>query len=256
MLPSLLSINKHYQLPKVHFLFFEFLLKVAIGNATWKKRLKEEETRLATQGIEAYANAVVNNHYFAFLYIYFMNNLNSTLCTEYNEEPQLTQTCRATNMTSTSMHNLFCTDLDFIEVSVPGAAATGGDAITQEQDDFKLLSPPPNKEDEESDDEGKSTREHDEAVAKEIKDLIDRDQPGGNGDGTSRLSYFLKMKSKFEEDWWALLSANTLLYKKRAQQESQASKVSLREFTKVSRKSKKHSDIIMGWTSQGKQYKL
>jgi hypothetical protein len=45
MLPSLLSINKHYQLPKVHFLFFEFFLRVAIGNATWKKRLKEDETR-------------------------------------------------------------------------------------------------------------------------------------------------------------------------------------------------------------------
>jgi hypothetical protein len=73
------------------------------------------------------------------------------------------------------MHNLFCADLDFIEVSVPGSAATGGDTITQEQDNFKLLSPPPNEEDGESDDEGKSAREHDEAVAKEIKDLIDRD---------------------------------------------------------------------------------
>ena len=139
-------------------------------------------------------------------------------------------------------------------MSVPGSAATGGDAVTQEQDDFKLLPPPPNKEDGESGDEWKSAREHDEAVAKEIKDLIDRDRPGGNGDGTSRLSYFLKMKSKLEEDWWALLSADTPLDKKRAQQQSQASKASLREFTKASRKSKKDSDIIMGWTSQGKQY--
>jgi hypothetical protein len=144
--------------------------------------------------------------------------------------------------------------LDFIEVSVPGSAGTGGDAITQEQDDFKLLPPPPNEEDGESGNEQKSAREHDEAVAKEIKDLIDRDQPGGNGDGTSRLSYFLKMKSKLEEDWWALLSADTLLDKKRAQQQSQASKTSLREFTKASRKSKKDSDVIMGWTLQGRQY--
>ncbi len=86
----MLSIDKCYQLPKVH-LFFEFFLRVAIGNATWKKRLKEDKTRLATQAIKAYANAVVNNHYFALLYIYFMNP-NSTLCTEYNEVPQLTQT--------------------------------------------------------------------------------------------------------------------------------------------------------------------
>jgi hypothetical protein len=87
-----------------------------------------------------------------FLYIYFMNNPNSTLCTEYNEVPQLTQTHQATNMTSMSMHNLFCADLDFIEVSVPGSAATGGKAITQEQDDFMLLPPPSDKEDGESDD--------------------------------------------------------------------------------------------------------
>jgi hypothetical protein len=89
----LLSINKRYQKPKVHFLFFEFFLRAAIGNATsWKKRLEEDETRLAIKA-NANANAVVNNHYFAFLYIYFMNNPNSTLCTEYNEVPQLTQTC-------------------------------------------------------------------------------------------------------------------------------------------------------------------
>ena len=238
----------------MHFLFFEFFLRAAIGNATWKKRLEEDETRLATQAIEAYANAVVNNHYFAFLYTYFMNNPNSTLRTEYDEVPQLTQTRQAADTTSTSMHNLFCADLDFIEVSVPGSAAnTGGNAITQEQDDFKLL-PPPNEEDGESDEERKSAREHDEAVAKEIKDLIDRDRPGGNGDGTSRLSYFLKMKSKLEEDRRALLSAVTPLDKKRAQQQSRASKTSLREFTKASRKSKKDSDVIMGWTLQGKQY--
>jgi hypothetical protein len=130
-------------------------------------------------------------------------------------------------MTSASTHNLFCANLDFIKVSVPGSAGAGGNAITQEQDDFKLLPPPPNEEDGESDDKRKSAREHDEAVTKEIKDLIDGDQPGGNGDGTSRLSYFLKMKSKVEEDRQALLSADTLLDKKRAQRQSRASKASL-----------------------------
>jgi hypothetical protein len=62
------------------------------------------------------------------------------------------------------------------------------------------------------------------------------------------------MKSKLEEDRRALLSAITPLDKKRAQQQSRASKTSLQEFTKSSRKSKKDSDVIMGWTSQGKQY--
>jgi hypothetical protein len=51
-----------------------------------------------------------------------------------------------------------------------------------------------------------------------------------------------------------LLSADTLFDKKRAQQQSSTFKVSLWEFTKASRKSKKDSDIIIGWTSQGKQY--
>jgi hypothetical protein len=72
-----------------------------------------------------------------------MNNPNSTLCTEYDEAPQLTQTHQAANMTSASTHNLFCANLDCIEVSVPGSAGAGGNAITQEQDDFKLLPPPP-----------------------------------------------------------------------------------------------------------------
>jgi hypothetical protein len=64
----------------VHFLFFEFFLKAAIGSVTWKKRLAADDTRLATQAIEAYANAVVNNHYFAFL-----DNPDSTLITEYDK---------------------------------------------------------------------------------------------------------------------------------------------------------------------------
>jgi hypothetical protein len=42
----------------------------------------------------------------------------------------------------------------------------------------------------------KSAKEHDEGIAKEIKDLIERDrQPGGTGDGSSRLSSYVKMKS-------------------------------------------------------------
>ncbi len=59
------------------------------GNATWKKQLQEDKTRLASQTIEAYNNAVVNNNYFAFSYIYIMNNPNSTLHTEYDELPQV-----------------------------------------------------------------------------------------------------------------------------------------------------------------------
>jgi hypothetical protein len=261
----LLSINKRYQLPKVHFLFFQFFLKAAIGNATWKKRLEDEETRLATQAIEAYTNAVVNNHYFAFLYIYFMKNPNSTLRTEYDELPQVSQTqataatggnirggeVQQETRTAAATHKLFCADLDFVEVSVPGSAATG-DATTREQDDFKLLPAPPN-EDGESD-ERKSVREHDEIIAKEIKDLIDADRLGGNGDGSSRLSSYNLMKSKLQDDHRTMLSARTQADKKRAQQKSRVSKTSLREFTKASRKSKKDGDVIMGWTHQGKRY--
>ena len=56
-------------------MFFQFFLKAAIGNATWKKRLEDEETRLATQAIEAYTNAVVNNHYDQFwMHHFFLPN--------------------------------------------------------------------------------------------------------------------------------------------------------------------------------------
>jgi hypothetical protein len=148
-LPLLLSINKPYELPKVHFLFLEFFLKAAIGNVTWKKRLAEDDTRLATQAIEAYANAVVNNHYFAFLYIYFMKNPDSTLITEYDKLLPLGDTARTdmsrrgSSVTSTAAsesvnaamatHNLFCANLELIEVSVPKWDDTGNN------ENFKVL---------------------------------------------------------------------------------------------------------------------
>jgi hypothetical protein len=247
----------------VHFLFLEFFLKAAIGNVTWKKRLAEDNTRLATQAIEAYANAVVNNHCFAFLYIYFMKNPDSTLITEYNKLLPLGNTARTdmsrrgSSVTSTAAsesvnaamatHNLFCADLELIEVSVP----KWDDTVNNEN--FKVLLPH-DKGDEESD-EIKSAKEHDKGIAKEIKDLIERDrQPGGTGDGSSRLSSYVKMKSMVQNDREALLSASTMPNKRRVQKKSRASKMSLRDFTKGSRKSKRNSDAILGWSPQGKQY--
>ena len=268
-LPSLLSINKRYELPKVHFLFFEFFLKAAIGNFTWKKRLAEDDTRLAAQAIEARANAVVNNHYFAFLCMYFMKNPNSTLITEYDKllppddaETRANASRRGgTSATSTTAsesanaamatHDLFCADLELIEVSVPKPDDTGNN------EDFKVLFPRDEEDeesDDESDDEVKSAKEHDEGIAKEIKDLIERDrQPGGSGDGSSRLSSFVKMKSMVRNDREALLSASTAPDKRRAQKKSRASKTSLRDYAKGSRKSKRNSDAMLGWSPQGKQ---
>ena len=251
----------------MHFLFFEFFLKAAIGNVTWKKRLAEDDTRLATQAIEAYANAVVNNHYFAFLYIYFMNNPDSTLITEYDQllpqddTPRSSRLRRgdtsATSTTTTTReninaamvtHDLFCADLDLIEVSVPKSDDTGNN------ENFKVLLPH-DEGGEELDDEMKSAKEHNKRIAKEIKDLIERDrQPGGDGDGSSRLSSYVKMKSMVREDRQALLSASTIPDKRRAQKKIRASKTSLRDFTKGSRKSKRNSDAILGWSPQGKQY--
>ena len=86
-------------------------------------------------------------------------------------------------------HDLFCADLELIEVSVPKPDDTGNN------ENFKVLFPR-DEEDEDSDDEVKSAKEHDEGIAKEIKDLIERDrQPGGSGDGSSRLPSLVKAKS-------------------------------------------------------------
>jgi hypothetical protein len=54
-----------------------------------------------------------------------------------------------------------------------------------------------------------SIREHDEILTKEINDLIDVDQLGGNGDGSSRVPSYDLMKSKLQEDHQAMLSART-----------------------------------------------
>ncbi len=147
---------------------------MAIGNVTWKKRLAEDDTRLATQAIEAYANAVVNNHYFTFLYIYFMKNPDSTLITEYDKllpwgDTARTNTSRrGSSVTSTAAsesvnaamatHDLFCADLELIEVSVPKWDDTGNN------ENFKVLLPH-DKGDEESD-EMKSAKEHDQGIAR------------------------------------------------------------------------------------------
>jgi hypothetical protein len=144
-------------------------------------------------------------------------------------------------------HDLFCTNLELIEVSVPKLDDAGNN------ENFKVLLP--HDEGDEELDEMKSAKEHDEGITKEIKDLIERDhQPGGNGDGSSRLSSSVKMKSMVQNDREALLSACTLPHKRRAQKKSRVSKASLRDFTKGSRKSKRNSDAILGWFLQGKQY--
>jgi hypothetical protein len=91
-------------------------------------------------------------------------------------------------------HKLFCADLDYMEVLVPRYAATG-DATTREQDNFKLLPPAPDEDG--GSEEWVSIREHNKIITtKEIKDLIDADQLGGNGDVSSRLSSHDRMKSK------------------------------------------------------------
>ena len=199
-----------------------------------------------------------------------MKNPNSTLITEYDKllppddaEARANASRRGgTSATSTTTsesanaamatHDLFCADLELIEVSVPKP----GDAGNNEN--FKVLFPRDEEDeesDDESDDEVKSAKEHDEGIAKEIKDLIERDrQPGGTGDGFSRLSSYVKMKSMVRNDREALLSASTMPNKRRAQKKSRASKMSLQDFTKGSRKSKRNSDAILGWSPQGKQY--
>jgi hypothetical protein len=71
------------KLPKVHFIFYEYFLKAVDGDGNWKQCFAENK-RLGTNISEAFAHAIIENNYFAWLYDYKNKNPGCILQTEYN----------------------------------------------------------------------------------------------------------------------------------------------------------------------------
>ena len=114
------------------------------------------------------------------------------------------------------------------------------------RDDFKLLL----KEHGEGIDEYKAAMEHDQNIAKEIKQCIDEDRTrDGSDEGSSRLAHYVKMSAKLQEDASQTIAED----RKSKNKQRRASKSGLRDFTNKKRKTKKRKNAIKGWSVEGKQ---
>ena len=242
VLPALESFAKRWRLPKVNYLFYHYFYKAAVGDATWKCRLAENK-RLGPVVLEAYAHSTLRNQYFAWLYEYKANHPNTALRTEYDVVQEEESISRADRLVAPT---LFCGNLDLLEVSVP-TSTTANDS-EEARDDFKLLLMEHGEESEEY----KAAVEHEQNIAKEIKQCIDEDRTrrDGNNEGSSRLAYYLSMSAKVQEDASQAVTEDMKSKNKRRR----ASKAGLRDFTKKRRKTKKGNNVIKGWSVEGKQY--
>ena len=202
---------------------------------------------------------VVRNHYFAWLYEFKASNPNTSIRTAYDDQVVAPE---GNDQGDEQLLQQFCGDLTFVEVSVPtqhlndestdpnpDGEDTGGSNEEHQETapagEFKLL-----LEDGETADAYKEARDHDQQILKGIQERIDLDQQG-SADGSSSLkSHFSKMGAKLAEDSQAV--AETDLRGRRKQKRK--SKGSLTDFTSSTKKSKKGSDEIKGWTKAGKEY--
>jgi hypothetical protein len=117
---------------------------------------------------------MVRNHYFAWLYKFKAINPNTSIKTAYDH-----QVLEPTNQGDEQLIEMFCGDLDLVEVSVPTQQQTNDNSSTdtEEEDqgtaaagllEFKLL-----LEEGETADAYKEAKDHDQQILKAIQEQID-----------------------------------------------------------------------------------
>jgi len=264
VLPSLESFSMRWKLPKIHFLFYENFYRPAIGDTVWKRRITENR-RFGTMIAEAYASASLRNQYFAWLYEYKADNPHINLRTEY--DLQETQGASATEDSQENRQeqgvNLFCGELDLVEVSVPThpASTTPADDSSSYEDESEQQEEPRDQFEilsgrGETADAHKAAREHDQAILKELKRQLDADQGENNtSSGTesgnvSKEANYSKMSAKLAE----ISSQPAAMSLKERDQRKRKSMTELRDFTTTARKSKKGRKELQGWTKAGQRY--
>ncbi len=82
ILPSIESFQMRLKLPKVNFIFCEYFFKAVVGDGIWKQWFAENK-RLGTNVSEAFAHAIIENNYFAWLYDYKKKNPGCPLATNW-----------------------------------------------------------------------------------------------------------------------------------------------------------------------------
>jgi hypothetical protein len=79
---------------------------------------------------EAYTLAMVRNHYFAWLYKFKAINPNTSIKTAYDH-----QVLEPTNQGDEQLIEMFCGDLDLVEVSVPTQQQTNDNSSTDTEEE-------------------------------------------------------------------------------------------------------------------------
>jgi hypothetical protein len=101
------------KLPKVNLIFYEYFFKAVVGGGIWKQHFTENK-RLGTNVSEAFAHAIIENNYSAWLYDYKNKNPGCTLLTEYDLAEQENE-----DSNDNDDKRIFCSDLDEIEIALP-----------------------------------------------------------------------------------------------------------------------------------------
>jgi len=125
------------EMPKVYYLFYKYFFRAVVGQGRWKRQFTE--ARFGTNVLEAYAHAVVQNNYFAWLYAYKQDHPGSTLKMEYNlvdivtssDGDNVSNNAQTANGDTDEPH-IYCGDLDEVEIALPddNAPKPGGTSFT------------------------------------------------------------------------------------------------------------------------------
>lgn len=107
ILPSLESFQMRLKQPLVNYVFYEYVFKPVVGEGAWNRRLNA--SRFGTNALEAYAHALLQNNYMAWVFDYRQRHPGSTLKTEYDLAKSQQQ--------QGSVVRIFCGDLDGAEIA-------------------------------------------------------------------------------------------------------------------------------------------
>ena len=69
ILQSIKSFQMRLKLPKVNSIFYEYFFKAVVRDGIWKQCFAENK-RFGTNVSKAFAHAIIENNYFAWLYDY------------------------------------------------------------------------------------------------------------------------------------------------------------------------------------------
>jgi hypothetical protein len=259
VLPSLESLRQQWNLPKIYFLFYDYFLKSVIQESVWIDRVNTPSSgtgsRLGPVISKAYALALLENHYFSWLYQYKIEHPNNTLVTEYDQRDN--QGGDNANKQQEKEIDLFCGALVLsdCEILVPvntTAINTANEENEQQEagrnNNFKILVLSDKTADPAA---HKAARDHAHEISKGIKIKIDCDRQGNGDDGYyTRHDSYKKMSSMLDQDMLQINQENSTNVKKRKRK----SKSGMTAFTSSVCKSKKGSDEIAGWSTEGKKF--